>query len=95
MLLEPELGNLPEFSLLGRGDVTFRIIMPVAGQRLYFHEDDGVAVAGDDIQLTQWACVIASENGVTRGAQELLRGLLPHGAKLFGVAGHGLVKAVS
>lgn len=95
VLLQPELGNLPELSLLGGGDVTFGIIVPVAGQRLYFYEDDGITVAGDDIQLTQWTCVIASENGVTCGAQELLRGLFPQGPELFGVAGHGLVKAIS
>lgn len=94
MLRQPELRDLPEFALFGGRDVTFRIIVPVAGQRLHFHKDDRVANLGDDIEFTQWAGKVLCKNLVPQRAEELLRGFLPDGPKLFGVADHGWMKAV-
>jgi len=50
---------------LGRPDRFLRVGLAIVGTRFYLHEDDGVAVRCDQIDLAQRTTVIAVDDTVT------------------------------
>ncbi len=54
---------------LGRADRFLRVGVGIVGTRFYLHEDDGVAVRRDQIDLAQGTAVIAVDDAVTATPQ--------------------------
>ena len=84
---QPPLGEHAQPALLGRGHRLDRVAVADAAARLDLAEDEGVALAGDDVELALAAAPVAVEDAQAGVGQEGGRDALAVGAEVGG-GGH-------
>lgn len=91
VILDEMGGDFVELAALGHGDSFFRGTELVGVAGFHFHEDDEVAIAADDVDLTALGAEVAHQDGEALLFQIFGGNILTPIAKGFFVFGHELL----